>query len=87
MVASTRSSRAEYVQPRTPLESAITDILADVTHVAKLGVKDDFFEAGGSSTQVIEMLMTISNKYGKEIDYAQFFKEPCIHKLTELLVG
>jgi acyl carrier protein len=53
----------------------------------EIGVRDDFFEAGGSSMQVIEMLMTVSNKFGKEIDYAEFFKEPCIQKLTELLGG
>jgi len=35
--------------------------------------------------QVIEMLMTVANKFGKEIDYAEFFKEPCILKLSELL--
>jgi acyl carrier protein len=48
-------------------------------------IHDDFFEAGGSSMQVIEMLMTVSSKYGKEIDFAEFFKEPCIRKLSELL--
>jgi aryl carrier-like protein len=46
---------------------------------------DDFFDAGGSSMQVIEMLMTVSDKYGKEIDFAEFFKNPCIHRLRELL--
>ena len=51
----------------------------------QVGIHDDFFEAGGSSMQVIEMLMTVSNKFGKEIDFAEFFKEPCIRKLTELL--
>ena len=50
-----------------------------------LGTHDDFFEAGGSSMQVIEMLMTVSDKYSKEIDFAEFFKSPCIHRLTELL--
>ena len=50
-----------------------------------VGELDDFFDAGGSSMQVIEMLMTVSNKYGKEIDFAEFFKEPCIRKLSELL--
>ena len=50
-----------------------------------VGIADDFFEAGGSSMQVIEMLMTVSNKFGKEIDYVEFFKEPCIRKLSELL--
>ena len=47
----------------------------------------DFFEAGGSSMQVIEMLMTVAEKFGKEIDYVEFFKQPCIRKLNELLQG
>jgi len=50
-----------------------------------LGIQEDFFEAGGSSMQVIEMLMTVADKFGKEIDYAQFLQEPCIRKLDELL--
>ena len=51
----------------------------------RIDILDDFFEIGGSSMQVIEMLMTVSNKFGREIDYAEFFKEPCIRKLSELL--
>lgn len=51
----------------------------------RMSIQDDFFEAGGSSMQVIEMLMTVSNKFGREIDYVEFFEEPCIRKLTELL--
>jgi hypothetical protein len=51
----------------------------------QLGTHDDFFDAGGSSMQVIEMLMTVSDKYGKEIDFAEFFKNPCVHRLKELL--
>jgi acyl carrier protein len=57
------------------------------THLNRpqIGIQDDFFEIGGSSMQVIEMLMTVSNKFGREVDYAEFFKEPCIRKLSELL--
>ena len=51
----------------------------------RIGIHDDFFETGGSSMQVIEMLMTVSTKFGVEIDFAEFFKEPCIRKLGELL--
>ena len=51
----------------------------------RIDIKIDFFEAGGSSMQMIEMLMTVSDKYGKEIDYGEFIKEPCIRKLSELL--
>jgi acyl carrier protein len=51
----------------------------------QIGTNDDFFEAGGSSMQVIEMLMTVSNQFSIEIDFAEFFNEPCIRKLNELL--
>jgi acyl carrier protein len=53
----------------------------------RVNIDDDFFEAGGSSMQVIEMLMTVSSKFGREIDFAEFFKEPSIRKLGELLDG
>jgi len=52
---------------------------------AEVGIGDDFFEAGGSSMQVIEMLMTVASKFSREIDYAEFFTEPNIRKLGELL--
>ena len=35
--------------------------------------------------QAIEMLMTVSDKFGTEIDYAEFFREPCIRRLAQLL--
>ena len=50
-----------------------------------IGPRDDFFDAGGSSMQVIEMLMTVAEKFGKEIDFAEFFKNPCVLRLSELL--
>ena len=53
--------------------------------VPRLNVRDDFFEAGGSSMQVIEMLTTVSEEFGKEIDFAEFFSNPCIEKLSRLL--
>jgi aryl carrier-like protein len=50
-----------------------------------LNVRDDFFEAGGSSMQVIEMLTTVTEKFGRDIDYAEFLNNPCIDKLSQLL--
>jgi acyl carrier protein len=63
----------------------LTQLWSEQLNVPDVGLQDDFFDAGGSSMQVIEMLMTVSNKFGKEIDFAEFFKEPCIRKLSELL--
>lgn len=48
-------------------------------------LEDDFFDAGGSSMQLIEMLVTVTEKFGKEVDYTQFLQEPNIRRLSELL--
>lgn len=66
-------------------KSYLIQLWSEQLNHPSVSVLDDFFEAGGSSMQVIEMLMTVSSKFGKEIDFAEFFKEPCIRKLSELL--
>jgi acyl carrier protein len=63
----------------------LVQLWSEQLNCQRVGVQDDFFEAGGSSMQVIEMLMTVASKFDKEIDFAEFFKEPCIRKLSELL--
>jgi acyl carrier protein len=66
-------------------ETYLIQLWKDQLNRAAVGTEDDFFAAGGSSMQVIEMLMTVSERYGRELDFAAFFKEPCIRKLNELL--
>ena len=51
----------------------------------RLSLQDDFFESGGSSMQVVEMLATVAEKFGKEVDYLEFFKNPCVDQLAQLL--
>jgi acyl carrier protein len=63
----------------------LTELWSAHLNRPRVEAQDDFFESGGSSMQVIEMLMTVSDKFGREIDYAEFFKEPCIRRLDELL--
>jgi aryl carrier-like protein len=52
---------------------------------SQIGPAEDFFDAGGSSMQLIEMLTTVATTLGKDIDYEEFLKEPCIRKLDALL--
>lgn len=68
-------------------QAYLTDLWSTQLNVARIGVADDFFEAGGTSMQVIEMLMTVTERFGKEIDFAEFLKNPCIVKLSELLAS
>lgn len=66
-------------------ESYLLQLWSDQLNRPGLDIRDDFFDAGGSSMQVIEMLMTVSEKFGKDIDFAEFFKNPCVGQLRDLL--
>lgn len=68
-----------------PNQQYLLQLWSSQLNCPALSTRDDFFEAGGSSMQVIEMLATVADRFGKEIDYAEFFKQPCINKLSELL--
>jgi acyl carrier protein len=65
----------------------LAQLWSEHLNLPHISIHDDFFESGGSSMQVIEMLMTVSSRFGKEIDYAEFFKEPNIRRLSELLAA
>jgi acyl carrier protein len=75
----------ESLVMQSPNTEYLVQLWKEQLNSPRVGLQDDFFEAGGSSMQVIEMLTTVADKFGKEIDFAEFFKEPCIRKLSELL--
>jgi acyl carrier protein len=79
------SKAREGDAPMSPHENYLIELWSKHLNVPQIGVNDDFFTAGGSSMQVIEMLMAVSSELGAEIDFDEFFKEPCIRKLSELI--
>ncbi len=46
----------EYVAPKTEREQALTDAVAQVLHLPKVGVLDNFFDLGGDSLKAIELI-------------------------------
>jgi acyl carrier protein len=66
-------------------EDYLIELWKKQLNLARIGIHDDFFAAGGSSMQVIEMLMAVAERFGVEIDFDAFFREPSIRRLSELL--
>lgn len=50
-----------------------------------VGPDDDFFALGGSSMQVVEMLVAVSEHYNEQIEFVEFFKNPTVSNLSQLL--
>ncbi|MBP2319885.1 amino acid adenylation domain-containing protein/non-ribosomal peptide synthase protein (TIGR01720 family) [Kibdelosporangium banguiense] len=49
-------SQSRYVAPRTPIETALAKIWADVLGLPEVGVQDSFFELGGDSILSIQVV-------------------------------
>ncbi len=50
-----------------------------------VGAEDGFFELGGNSLQATQITARIRDKFGVEIDLLEFFTEPTVRHLAELI--
>ena len=61
------SPRAVSAPPRTPLESQLAAIWADLLNVPAVGVYDNFFELGGHSLLAVQLLSRVRQLIGVEV--------------------
>src|SRR5918997_6677754 len=71
----------EPVAPRTDAERALTDALAKLLRVDRVGVHDNFFALGGDSILAIQFV-TRARSLGFELSTRQLFEHPTIAQLA-----
>ena len=74
-----------YVAPKSELEKFITDIWCQILNIDKVGVRDPFFELGGSSIKSIQFISTLGKELGITIPIVSFFQEPTIKGICSVL--
>jgi acyl carrier protein len=67
-----------YVAPRTPIERLLADHWAEILHVERVGIHDDFFALGGDSLLVAQIVAHVSDSMHIEMDVGGFFDAPTI---------
>ncbi len=67
-----------FVGPRNEVEQKLARIWQDFLGIKKLGIHDDFFELGGDSLKVINIIPKIHKALDVEIPLAEFFNHPNI---------
>ena len=76
-----------FVAPRTPIEATVAEIWQSILGIEQIGVHDNFFEMGGNSVQVVQVLSRIQERLAQEISMQRFFDAPtvegCVIALTE----
>jgi SAM-dependent methyltransferase len=80
----TLSSRSG-VAPRTDVERALALIWQDLLGLDRVGVDDNFFEAGGHSLLMIRLQVRINETFGTHVAVMDLFRSPTIRALATLV--
>lgn len=75
----------EYIAPRNQVEMVLCDILKEILHVSKIGLKDDFFELGGYCVTVMKLINAIANRTGVELQIAKIYTNSTVEKIALLI--
>jgi acyl-CoA synthetase (AMP-forming)/AMP-acid ligase II/acyl carrier protein len=81
-VASGAESAPPFVAPRNSLEEALAGIWAEVLHLEKVGIHDDFFALGGDSLMAAHLLTSIFEKCHLEVELSRFFDRPTVAEVA-----
>jgi thioesterase domain-containing protein len=76
------ASSAARVEPRNAAEEALAGIWRAVLGLGEVGVRDDFFEAGGDSLLAASMFARIRRRFGKDLPVATILEAPTIERLA-----
>lgn len=71
-----------YTAPRTEQEKLIAKVWGDYLYVEKVGIKDDFFELGGTSIVAMQIMARIEKETGKRLPLASLFTANTVEKLA-----
>ena len=82
----TPSSMDEYIAPVGETEKALCAIFGEVLGVEKVSATDSFFDLGGSSLMVTNVMVT-AEKQGLHFAYSDVFSHPSARSLAAFLGG
>lgn len=77
----TRSERV-YVAPRSGAEQVIAGIWQEVLRVEKVGTDDNFFDLGGHSLLVTQVVSRLRKAFGRELPIRWIFEAPTVAELA-----
>ena len=72
------SLEPSFIAPRTPVEETLAEIWKEVLGVNQIGINDNFFDLGGHSLLMIQIVSRISNLLRVELPLKDFFRLPTI---------
>ncbi len=87
-VVNQRPELAEmFVAPQTPLQRELCETWQQVLDIDRVGIRDNFFDLGGNSLQLLKVVAAMSAKLGREVAAVKVFQFPSVDKLAAFLSG
>ncbi len=77
---------AGFAAPSTPLEDTLASIYAQVLGIERVGVLDNFFDLGGGSIQILEIIVHAQGR-GLSLTPELFFEHQTVAELASHLTG
>ena len=77
--------QAPLVAPRTELEKALADLWAEVLRLDAVGIRESFFELGGTSLRAVDLFAQIERRFGKKLPLTTLIGAPTVEQLAALL--
>ncbi|MCG6137853.1 MAG: amino acid adenylation domain-containing protein [Nostoc sp. LLA-1] len=74
-----------FIAPRTPTESTLANIWAEVLNVERVGIHDNFFDLGGDSLLTVRLMNQIHQQFERELPLTTLFLNPTIESLATAL--
>jgi amino acid adenylation domain-containing protein len=71
-----------YVAPRTPIEEKLSEIVAQLLRIERVGIEDNFFELGGHSLLATQFMSRLRNAFQVELPLRSIFEGPTVAELA-----
>ncbi len=85
--AAARPASDAYVPPESETEHLLAEIWRASLHLDRLGVDDNFFEAGGNSLLMAQMLVRVREVFHRDLAIIELFRHPTVRSLARFLDG
>jgi amino acid adenylation domain-containing protein/thioester reductase-like protein len=73
----------DFVSPRTPIETQLAEIWAQILGISQIGIEDNFFEMGGDSLRAVQLIFKVREAFQIDLPMVTLFDSPTISQFAE----
>ena len=74
-----------YVTPHNPIEETLAGIWSEILHVDRVGAQDHFFDLGGHSLQITQVMFRVRDEFNVQLAVRTLFEEPTVGGMAQAI--